>query len=103
MPVASVQVPAYDPTVTRIYVTFMSIRMTPQQVAEWILDILVKDLHLKPGDPVPDHQLKEKYRARKGDSADIKVGLKHAEEHEWLMYDPTTNTWHLTELGRENA
>jgi hypothetical protein len=52
---------------------------------------------------VPDHQLKEKYRARKGDSADIKVGLKYAEEHEWLMYHPTTNTWHLTELGHENA
>jgi hypothetical protein len=103
MLVASVQVPAYDPTVTRINVTFMSIRMTQQQVAEWILDILVKDLHLKPGDPVPDHQLKEKYRARKGDSADIKVGLKYAEEHEWLMYDPTKNTWHLTELGHKNA
>jgi hypothetical protein len=39
MLVASIQVPAYDPTVTRIYATFMSIRMTPQKVAEWILDI----------------------------------------------------------------
>jgi len=44
--------------------------MTQQQVAEWILDILVKDLWLKPGTPVPDHQLREKYRARKADSAD---------------------------------
>ena len=48
----------------------MPIRMTQQQVAEWILDILVKDLWLKPGTPVPDHQLREKYRARKADSAD---------------------------------
>jgi hypothetical protein len=53
--------------------------MTQRQVAEWIHDILVKDLRMKPGDPVPDHQLKEKYRSREGDSADIKVGLKYAE------------------------
>jgi hypothetical protein len=32
---------------------------------------------------VPDHELKEKYRAHKGDSADIKVGLKYAEGNEW--------------------
>ncbi len=99
MLVASVQVRAYDSTVTRIKVTFMPIKMTRQKVAERILDILVKDLGLKPEDPVPDHQLKEKYRARNGDSADIKVGLKCAEEHEWLRYDLTTDTWHLTELG----
>jgi hypothetical protein len=48
--------------------------MTQRQVAEWILDILVKDLRVQPGDPVPDHQLKAKYRARNGDSADIKLG-----------------------------
>ena len=81
----------------------MPIRMTQQQVAEWILDILVKDLCLKPGEPVPDHRLKEKYRARKGDSADIMVGLKYAEEHEWLTYDLAKDTWYLTELGHENA
>jgi len=52
---------------------------------------------------VPDHQLKEKYRAHKGDSADIKVGLKYADEHEWLTYDLAKDTWYLTELGYENA
>lgn len=81
----------------------MPIRMTQQQVGEWILDILVKDLGLKPGNPVPDHQLKEKYRARKGDSADIKVGLKYAEDLGRLTYDRTSDNWHLTELGHETA
>jgi hypothetical protein len=81
----------------------MPIKMTQQEVAEWILDILVNDLKLKPGDAVPDQQLKERYRARSGDSADIKEGLKYAEGHEWLVYEPTTQKWHLTELGRENA
>jgi hypothetical protein len=52
---------------------------------------------------LPARSLKEKYRARKGDSADIKVGLKCAEEHEWLTYDLTKDTWYLTELGHENA
>jgi hypothetical protein len=81
----------------------MPIRMTQQEVAEWILDILVSDLRLKPGDPVPDQRLKEKYRERKGDSADIKVGLEYAGAHEWLSYDDLTQTWHLTEFGHENA
>lgn len=81
----------------------MPIKMTQQQVAEWILDILVKDLRMKPGDPVADHQLKEKYRARKGDSADIKVGLKYAADHEWLTYDLAKDTWYLTKLGHEIA
>jgi hypothetical protein len=81
--------------------TFKTVGMTEKEVAEWILDILVKELRLKAGDPVPDHQLKEKYRARKGDSADIPVGVRYAGNHEWLAYDATTDTWHLTELGRE--
>ena len=80
-----------------------SIKMTQQEVAEWILDILVNDLRLKPHDAVPDQQLKQKYRDRKGDSADIKEGLKYAADQEWLMYEPTTQKWHLTELGHENA
>jgi hypothetical protein len=80
-----------------------SIEMTRQEVAEWILDILVNDLKLNSGDPMPDQQLKERYRARKGDSADIKKGLKYAEDQEWLMYERTTNVWHLTEQGHEIA
>jgi hypothetical protein len=81
----------------------MTIKMTQQEVAEWILDILVKDLKLKPGDSVPDQQLKQKYRARNGDAANIKDGLKYAGDKEWLSYDRPTDTWHLSELGHENA
>jgi hypothetical protein len=81
----------------------MAIKMTQQDVAEWILDILVKDLGLKPGDPLPDHQLKEKYRARDGDSADMKVRLQYAEAHEWLTYDHAKEAWYLTEFGHQCA
>jgi hypothetical protein len=52
---------------------------------------------------MPDQQLKERYRARNGDSADIKEGLKHAGDQGWLSYEPTTRIWHLTELRHESA
>ena len=35
----------------------MPIQMTQQQIAEWILEILVEELKLKPGDRLPDQLL----------------------------------------------
>ena len=81
----------------------MPIYMTQQEVAEWILDILVNGLELKPGDSVPDQQLKQKYRERNGDSGNIPAGLEYAGDHEWLSWDAATDRWHLTELGHESA
>jgi hypothetical protein len=81
----------------------MAIKMTQQEVAEWVVDILVNELELKPEDPVPDQELKERYRARNGDSADIKFGLKYAEAQEWLRYQRSDDTWYLTGLGYEYA
>jgi hypothetical protein len=82
----------------------MPIKMTQQEVAEWILDILVNDLKIKPGDAVPDQQLKHKYRERNGDSGDIKQGLQYAEEQGWMAHDgPPMFTWRLTEFGYEVA
>lgn len=82
----------------------MPIKMTQQEIAEWILDILVNDLKLKPGDAVPDQQLKQKYRERKGDSADIAVGLEYAKDQEWMEHDgPPAYKWRLTPLGHEMA
>lgn len=77
--------------------------MTKREVAEWILGILVNDLRLNPGDEVPDHQLKKKYRARNGDSANIPDGLEYADEQGWLTYDPVKSIWRLTETGCESA
>jgi hypothetical protein len=77
--------------------------MTERDVAEWILEILVKELDLKAEDYVPDHKLKDGYRARGGDSADITVGLKYAEASGWLKYDNPKDTWQLTTLGYEYA
>lgn len=79
----------------------MPLKMTELDIAEWILDILVKDLRLQSGDTVPDQSLKEKYRARGGDGADIKTGLQYAEVQEWLVYDSQQNAWRLTELGHQ--
>lgn len=73
--------------------------MPQQEIAEWILDILVKDLGLKPGNPLPDQELKRRYRARNGDAADIKIGLAYAEAHDWLIYDGRNDTWYLTKFG----
>jgi hypothetical protein len=82
----------------------MPMKMTERDVAEWILDILVNELKLKPGDAVPDQQLKLKNRERNGDGGDIKKGLQYAEEQEWMAHDgPPTFTWRLTELGHEIA
>jgi hypothetical protein len=79
----------------------MVFELSKRDVAERILDVLVKDLGLKPGERVPDHELKAKYRARGGDAGDIKVGLEHAEEQQWLSYDRSKDAWYLTELGHE--
>jgi hypothetical protein len=81
----------------------MPIDMTQQEVAEWILEILVKELKLKPEEAVPDQQLKQKYRARSGDAANIPDGLKYAVDQEWLSYDQATDKFHLRELGGEIA
>ena len=81
----------------------MPIKMTQQQIAEWILEILVEELKLKPGDRLPDQLLKERYRARKGDSGDIKIGLELATELEWLTLDEFAPTqFRLTKLGYES-
>jgi hypothetical protein len=79
------------------------IKISQQQVAERVLDILVNELKLKPGDVVPDQQLKQNYRERNGDAANIKDGLKYAGDQEWLSYEPTTHSWHLTDLGHQSA
>jgi hypothetical protein len=81
----------------------MAKKLTQSDVAEWILDILVNEIGLKPGDPIPDQKLKERYRARNGDSADIGVGLEYGAAQEWVTYDRGTDTWHLTEFGHERA
>ena len=77
----------------------MAKNLTKQDVAELILDILVKDLASQPGNLVPDQALRNEYRKRGGDSADIKIGLKYAAEKEWLTYDRSKDAWYLTELG----
>lgn len=68
--------------------------LSQREVAERILGILVKDFGLMPGERVSDHQLREKYRERGSDAADIQVGLEFAGADEWLSYDAATQDWY---------
>jgi hypothetical protein len=81
----------------------MVIKMTRDEVAELIMDILVNELGVKPGDVLPFQLLKANYRARNGDSADIKHGLQCAMELEWLEPVHGSSDFRLTGLGHESA
>jgi hypothetical protein len=81
----------------------MVIKMTRDEVAELIMDILVNELGVKPGDVVPLQLLKGNYSARNGASADIKHGLQCAMELEWLEPVPGSTDFRLTVLGHESA
>ena len=81
----------------------MTIKLTQRDVAERILAILVHELKLKPGEPMPDQELKTRYRAGGGDAADIKAGLMYADDQGWMTYDRPKHDWKLTELGHEIA
>jgi hypothetical protein len=81
----------------------MEIKLSRDEAAEWILGILVNELGLKPGDVVPLQLLKANYRARNGNSADIKHGLQCAVESEWLELVPGGQDLRLTVLGHESA
>ena len=78
-------------------------KMTRDEVAGSILNIMVNELGLKPGDTVPLQLLKANYRARNGDSADIKHGVQCAMELEWLEQVPASLDFRLTMLGFESA
>lgn len=80
----------------------MPIRVTLEQVAETLLDILVKDLDMKPGQEVPDHALKERFRARRYDAANIKDGLKYAHQRGWIEYS-AEDRFTLTANGFDHA
>jgi hypothetical protein len=81
----------------------MVIKMTRDEVGELVMDILINELGVKPGDIVPFQLLKANYRARNGDSADIKHGLECAVELEWLELIPGSHDLRLTMLGYEAA
>jgi hypothetical protein len=81
----------------------MGTKLTRDEVAEKVLDILINELGVKPGDVVPFQLLKANYRARNGDSAEIKHGLQCAEELEWLEPVPGGLDLRLTVLGYESA
>jgi hypothetical protein len=73
--------------------------MSALDIAEWIMEILVRDLGLKANAIVPDYELLKRYRARNGDGGDIKVGLKYAEGQGWLRFDDIHQIWHVTQEG----
>jgi hypothetical protein len=88
---------------TRLRGTDMPIEVTLEQVADTLLDILVKDLGLQPGQDIPDQTLKERFRARSYDAANIKDGLEYAHQRGWVQYDAARDRFTLTADGFEYA
>jgi hypothetical protein len=74
----------------------MTVKITARQVAETMLDILVRDIGLKPRQEVPDQLLKQTYRARSHDAGDLKVGFEYAHQQGWLEYDRARDAFRLT-------
>jgi hypothetical protein len=81
----------------------MTIKVTARQVAETMLDILVRDVGLKPRQEVPDQLLKEKYRALNHDAANLKIGFEYAHQQGWVEYDRARDAFMLTALGHQYA
>jgi hypothetical protein len=77
----------------------MATKPTPAELAETLLEILVKEIGLEPGHPVPDQLLKAKFRERGGHSEDIADGLKYAHGQYWLEYDSDKDAFFLTDAG----
>lgn len=77
--------------------------MSPPDAADLILDILVHDLALKPGQIVPDQMLKKKFTERGGRHSEIGAGLKYAHVQDWLDFDHDKQAFSVTNGGFERA
>ena len=70
------------------------------ETAEVILDVLVREVGLKPDQGVPDQLLKTKFMERGRRYDDIAAGLEYATaEQGWLQYDHGTDRLFLTQSG----
>lgn len=72
---------------------------TPRDTALLILEVLVHDIKMRPGDAVPDNALKARLANHGGDWQHIPAGLKYATEQDWLIYEACGDKFLLTDEG----
>jgi hypothetical protein len=73
----------------------------PSDPAELLLEILMHDLGLKPGDEIPDQRLKARYQARGHRADEIKTALKQAHDREWVRWEEVSDRFFVTQAGYE--
>ncbi len=73
----------------------------PTRIAKDIVEALVTDLKLRPGEFVYEKPLATAFGARRLTFEDILAGLEHAKQQGWLVYDPVQCIYTLTHAGFE--
>jgi len=72
---------------------------SPARIAKDIVEALVQDLKFQPGDFVYEKPLGIAFKARGLAVEDISVGLEHAKQRGWLIFDPVQRIYTLTQAG----
>ncbi len=70
-------------------------------VASDILESLVMDLKIRPGDYVHETPVRVAFQLRGLPDSDIRAGLEHASHEGWLLFDPELRVYRLTKTGFE--
>ena len=68
-------------------------------VAKYILEALVRDLHLRPGDFVYQKSLHLAFQTRGATPEQISRGVEHVIAQGWLCLDFAQRTYTLTQAG----
>jgi hypothetical protein len=71
----------------------------PARVARDILESLVQDLKLRPGELVYERSLIVSFKSRGLTVQDIAAGLEYATQQGWLICDPVQGIYTLTQAG----
>ena len=72
---------------------------TARDTALLILEVLVHDLKMRPGDAGPDNVPNARFPNHGGDVRHIPAGLKYAAEQDWLIYEACGDKFLLTGEG----
>ncbi len=72
-----------------------------ERVAREMLESLVEDLKLRPGDFAYERSLRTAFEARGLAVEDIRAGLRYATQQGWVILDPAQRIYTLTRAGFE--
>ncbi len=71
----------------------------PRRIAKDVLEALVNDLKLQPGQFVYEDPVHIAFKFRGLAAEDIWAGLEYAKQQEWLMFDSVRRVYTLTKAG----